>query len=70
MGVTEGVVVALIAAVASVTGAWFAYRAQKQVRTHNGHDAGELIEQIAERVARVEVWLVEHIRDHANRRSG
>ena len=60
----DGVIVALIAAVASVVAAWFAYSAQKQGRTKNGHGMGELVEQMAERIARMEIWLVEHLRDH------
>jgi hypothetical protein len=63
---SDSVVVAIIAATASVVGAIFAYLAASRSKTSNGHRQGELVEQMAERLARVEVWTVEHLRDHAH----
>lgn len=66
MGVTEAavaIIVAILALVGSSVAAYFSYKGQRQTKTTNGHDAGELIESIHERVGRMEMWLVEHIRN-------
>lgn len=71
------VVVAFISASASVVGGYFALRASMSgkraadnTETTNGHTSGELIEDIHDRLGRVELHLFEHIRDHERDRLG
>lgn len=63
------IVIAIISAIASVIGGYFAYKAAVRTKTGNGHTLGQIVDQMAERLARVEIWTHEHLRDHANRES-
>ena len=58
------IAVASIALVSSTIAAWFAYKGTVQGRTSNGRTMGEVVEDIADRVARMEMWWHEHQRDH------
>jgi hypothetical protein len=60
------VIVAGIAAVASIVAAILSAKGARQGKTTNGHQMGELVEGISDRLARMEIWHVEHLRDHVN----
>lgn len=62
------VVVALIAAVASVLAARWSRQGQQQSKTKNGHTAGEILDDLREDIALVKTWMVEHMRDHEDQR--
>lgn len=53
-----------LAFLGTLVSAFFAYKAAIRVKTQNGHTTGELVEDMAERLARVEMWVVDHLRDH------
>lgn len=58
------IIVALIAAIASIIGGIFAYMASRRVKTPNGLTAGQLADDISTRLGRMETWFVTHMRDH------
>ncbi len=60
------VAVACIAAFAAILAGYFSFRAAQQTKTTNGHSTGELAESINERLARIEAWTIEHLRDHVD----
>lgn len=66
---TEAVVIAPLSATISAIGAYFAYRAAMNSKTRNGHTLGEQVDDIREDVSAIRMWMVEHLRDHANRSS-
>jgi len=64
--ISEAAVIALGVAAIGAFGSFYAFRASRQTKTNNGHSLGSLVEDMAERLARMEVWMVEHLRDHAH----
>ena len=58
------VAAAAIAAVPATIAAWNARKSRKQMKTRNGHTAGELLDSIRDDTALLKLWMIEHTRSH------
>jgi len=59
------IVAACITALGTAINGYFAYKAATRVKTPNGRTAGDQIDRMAGDIAELRLWMVEHLRFHA-----
>ena len=58
------ILLGLFVAVPASIAAWAAVKGRRQMKTSNGHTAGELLDDIREDMSLMKMWMTEHMRLH------